>query len=223
MVLIFDMDGVLVDNHQWHFKAWSEFGKRHGLNISRKEFGSHFGSTNQMIMTSLFGDHLTKEEHVALANEKETIYREIYRTEIKAVTGLPGFLQYAKQKGIQIALATSAPSANVSFTLEETGLRKYFDVITDASMVTTGKPDPEIYLLTAKRMNVRPVDCIVFEDSVAGIMSAQKAGIFVVGVATTHEAAELSKYVNTIIQNFETADNSLDHWFDLAQKQSIIS
>jgi len=207
MVLIFDMDGVIVDNHIWHFDAWVEFGKRHGLTITREEFGRYFGSTNELVLKSLFGNSITKKEIIAMGNEKEAIYRELYRPLIKAVDGLPEFLQYASKKGIHMALATSAPFENVKFTLEETGLESYFSVITDSSMVTLGKPDPQVYLITAAKLGVQPSECIVFEDSVPGILSAKNAGMHIIGVATTHTSEELSKYVDKIIVNFRDRKN----------------
>lgn len=212
MALIFDMDGVVVDNHNWHFKAWIEFGKRHTIEITKDEFRKHFGSTNHVIMCSLFGNKLTEDEIITLGEEKEKIYRELYRPFIKPVVGLPAFLQYATSKGIAIALATSAPSENVAFTLEATGLEKYFTIISDSSMVKHGKPDPEIYLLTATKLGAKPCDCTVFEDSVPGILSAKNAGMKVIGVATTHKSNELLKYVNEIIMNFEAAEKLLSKW-----------
>jgi len=212
MVLIFDMDGVIVDNYSWHLNAFVEFGKKHGLKITKEEFSKYFGSTNHLIMNSLFNKNLTKDEITALAEEKETIYRELYRPFIKPVEGLPAFLKYAFSQGIAVALATSAPHENVNFTLEATGLKKYFNVITDSSMVKHGKPDPEIYLLTAAKLGVPPSECIVFEDSVPGILSAQQAGMQVIGVATTHKPDELLMYVKEIILNFKTVEKLISKW-----------
>jgi beta-phosphoglucomutase family hydrolase len=206
MVFIFDMDGVIVDNAVWHLEAFAEFGKRHGLVQTKEEYIKYFGNTNQTIMNSLFNTQLSNDKLVALAREKEIIYRELYRPFIKPVEGLPVFLENASGKGIPIALATSAPLENVDFTLDSTGLKKYFSIISDASMVKHGKPDPEIYLLTAAKLGVQPSDCIVFEDSIAGIQSALSAGMRVVGVATTHKPEELLKYVKEIIQNFDVSD-----------------
>ena len=78
MVLIFDMDGVLVDNHQFHFEAYFEFGKRHNLDITREGFTQYFGRTNERIMKSLFGDDISTEDIIAFGVEKEAIYRELY-------------------------------------------------------------------------------------------------------------------------------------------------
>jgi len=222
MVLIFDMDGVIVDNHQWHFKAWVEFGKRHWLRITRTEFDKHVGTTNASILNALFSDKLNSKQVNVLSKEKENIYREIYAPHIQPVSGLPEFLQYASDSGIPIALATSAIAENVDFTLDATGLRKYFAHITDASMVKKGKPDPEIYLKTAKKLDVNPAECIVFEDSIAGIIAAQKAGMFAVGLATSFKASDLLNYVNKIIENFEGADKLLPQWWQAANNKPII-
>jgi beta-phosphoglucomutase len=212
MVFIFDMDGVIVDNHQWHFEAWFEFGRRHGLNISQEEFSRYFGSTNHLVLKSLFGDTISEQEITSMGNEKEAIYRELYRPFIKPVDGLPLFLQNASDRGIPMALATSAPFENVKFTLDATGLERYFKVITDSSMVSRGKPDPQVYQITAAKLGVQPSECIVFEDSVPGILSAKRAGMRVIGVATTHKSDELLMYVNEIIMNFDAADKQIDQW-----------
>lgn len=209
MVLIFDMDGVIVDNHQWHFDSYIEFGKRHHLNISREEFGRYFGTTNEVIMKSMFGEHITEKEIIAFGEEKENIYREMYKAHIKPVAGLTDFLQYASGQNFPVALATAAPSENVKFTLESTGLSAYFREITDSSMVSRGKPDPQVYQITAVKLGVQPSECLVFEDSVPGILAAQAAGMRVIGVATTHTPDELSAHVNEIILNFEGAEKFL--------------
>lgn len=207
--VIFDMDGVIVDNQHWHFEAYVEFGRRHNLNISKEQFGIYFGITNQAIMKLLFNDTVSETEIGMFGEEKEKIYRELYKPFIEPVKGLPEFLRNIASSGIPIALATSAPRENVDFTLTSTGLKKYFEVITDASMVNKGKPDPHVYLVTAEKLGIQPQDCLVFEDSVPGIQSAIKAGMRVVGVATTHKYVELSKYVNEIILNFEAAEKLL--------------
>jgi HAD superfamily hydrolase (TIGR01509 family) len=213
MVLIFDMDGVIVENHLWHFEAWVEFGWRHNIIITKEDFSRQFGSTNQQVMNSLFGDTLSARDIAILSDEKEFIYREIYLPHIHPVKGLPEFLKYTSAKNISMALATSAPYENVIFTLEATGLQKYFEVITDSSMVSRGKPDPEVYITTAAKLGVKPSECIVFEDTIPGILSATNAGMRVIGVATTHNPDELLMYVNEIIMNFDAAERVVfDEW-----------
>lgn len=203
MVLIFDMDGVIVDNHQFHFDAFVEFGKKHNITITRESFSPNFGKTNSEIMQSIFGRPMSEAEIKVLADEKEQIYRDLYKPYIQPIKGLTELLKNASSRGIPVAMGTSAPTENVVFTLAETGLSKYFDVITDSSMVKHGKPDPEIYLLTAERLGIEPSECLVFEDSHAGIAAAKAAGMKVIGLATTYSKEELSGFVDDIIPNFE--------------------
>ena len=219
MVLIFDMDGVIVDNHQWHLNAFIEFGKRHGLNITRESFSKYFGSTNFLIMNSLFDGKVSESEIEQFSKEKEQIYRDLYVSTIKPIEGLPAFLAIAQKLGIPIALATSAPKENVIFTLRETGLEKYFEVITDSSSVTRGKPDPQVYRITAEKLGVQPNECIVFEDSIAGIASAKSAGMHVIGVATTYKSKELLMYVNEIIVNFEAPEKLIERLQQVIKSQ----
>jgi beta-phosphoglucomutase len=216
------MDGVIVDNHQWHLDAFIEFGKRHGLHITRENFSKYFGSTNSLIMNSLFGGKLTKAEIESLSNEKEEIYREMYRSSIQPVAGLQSFLSKIEELGIKIALATSASKENVTFTLQATGLESYFQIITDASSVTHGKPDPQVYLVTAQKLGVQPYECIVFEDSIAGIASAKSAGMQVIGVATTYKSQELLMYVNEIIMNFEAPEKLIERLQQITKSQKNI-
>ena len=100
-----------------------------------------------------------------------------------------------------MAIATSAPRANVDFTIQYANLGGYFDTILDESFVNKGKPDPEIYLKTAQALGFDPTNCIVFEDSLSGIESGKAAGCKVVGITTTHTHEELSK-TDFIMDNF---------------------
>jgi beta-phosphoglucomutase len=191
IAVIFDMDGVIVNNDVYHFHAWGQICSKYGLNVTPDEVKSWFGNTNSMIIRNLFGDSIDEEKIKRLGMEKELIYREIYKPDIKVLPGLSVFLENLKDNGIIIAMATSAPTENVDFVLDHTGIRSYFRKIVDASMITHGKPSPEIYLKAAEILDQKPEECLVFEDSFHGIESALKAGMPVVGVATTHEAAIL--------------------------------
>ena len=98
-----------------------------------------------------------------------------------------------------MALATSAPKENVEFVLDNTGLKDKFLIITDASEISKGKPDPEIFLKTAHKMGIDPGRCIVFEDSIHGITAARAAGMKVIGVASSHGEEFLKGTVLNII------------------------
>ncbi len=198
LAVVFDMDGVIVDNDVYHFRAWGELCGNYGLDVSQDEVKSWFGNTNPMILRKLFGADIDEEAIVRIGAEKEFLYREIYKSDIKATPGLLPFLESLRESGITIAIATSAPTENVDFVLEHTGIRKFFSKIIDASMIREGKPSPEIYLKAAEILELAVSDCLVFEDSFHGIESAVRAGMKVVGVATTHPAEKLSGTVRNI-------------------------
>jgi beta-phosphoglucomutase-like phosphatase (HAD superfamily) len=102
---------------------------------------------------------------------------------------------------VKTAVASAAPKVNVDFVFEKTGLRPYFDVSIDANDVTRGKPDPEIYLKTAEKLNCSSEACLVFEDSMPGIQAGRNAGMKVIGVATSHPAETL-KDTEFVIKDF---------------------
>jgi beta-phosphoglucomutase len=102
---------------------------------------------------------------------------------------------------VPVAIGTSAPRSNVDFVLQHTGLGEFFPVILDETDVERGKPDPEIYLKVAARLRLPPGRCIIFEDSLSGVEAAQRAGAFVIGVATTHRVEELA-HTDFVIHDF---------------------
>lgn len=199
---IFDMDGVVVDNHRYHFQAWMEFAKKHKFELNDQIYRDTFnGKTNADLFAMIFGK-LTKEKEHELALEKETLYQELYYPHMEVLKGLYQFLEHLKRKKIKIALGTSAPPMNVDFVLDKLLLRSSFGVIVDGTMVKKGKPDPEVYQLCASKLGLAPHECVVFEDSLAGLESGSRAGCEVVGVATSHRPWELRSSAPDIILDF---------------------
>ncbi|HLT82238.1 MAG TPA: HAD family phosphatase [Cyclobacteriaceae bacterium] len=199
---IFDMDGVIADSNPYHEIALRQFSEQHGFRLTEDDLrNTIFGRTNKDWIPQLFGT--TDANKIAeYAAEKEALYRELYAPHIQPVDGLIAFLDKLKALGIPRAIATSAPRENVDFTLEKTGTQSYFDVILDESFVTRGKPDPEIYLKTAEALNLPPAQCVVFEDSISGVLSAKAAGCRVIGITTTHSKDEFPP-VDRVIDDFQ--------------------
>lgn len=196
------MDGVITDNVTFHKRAWGAFCQKHGIAFSDELFHTlFFGKTNHQVLPVLFGNELNEIEIRRLSEEKETIYREIFKAEMKPVPGLVAFLEELHSTNIPAALATSAPPANVAFVLDGLNLRKYFRFILDDTMVIRGKPDPEIYLNATKLLNRKPSECIVFEDSLSGTKAAFDAGCKVVALTTTTKASE-HRYYHHIVDDF---------------------
>lgn len=196
---LFDMDGVIVDNDTYHVRSWAEFCKRKNIPFDEETFRTkYFGKNTRDTFKGLLDYPLTEEEMNTLGEEKERIYRDMYKDYITPVNGLIPFLISLKEAGIKTAVATSAPTSNLNFTLDALKIRHLFDVVVDASMVSKGKPDPEIYLKAAELIGISSEGCIVFEDSISGIKSGQNAGMRVVALATTHTPSELPKTSLTI-------------------------
>lgn len=200
--VIFDMDGVIVDTNPYHKISLKQFCEKYGYRLNEEDLISKiYGRTNNEWIRNIFGS-LPKERILELGEEKEAMFRAIYKDVIKPVSGLDAFLKALEERSIPKAIGTSAPRSNVDFVLEHTHLKKYFTTILDQSDVEHGKPDPEIYLKVADRLGFQPQQCIVFEDSLSGVESAQRAGAKVVGVATTHSHEELA-HTDLVISDFE--------------------
>jgi HAD superfamily hydrolase (TIGR01509 family) len=195
--VILDMDGVIVDSNPFHRMAWKDFLERHGVAVNEHMFKNViFGTTgDQAIRNLLQPPDLTPEQLTLYTEEIDATYRNIIsgNEQIFPVKGLYNFLDFIKEIGFKIALATSAPPENISLILERLGITEYFDVIVDKTQVTNGKPDPEVYMKTLENLKTNREYCVVFEDSLSGVRSAIRAGIRVIGVTTSHSAEELSQ------------------------------
>ena len=199
--VIFDMDGVLVDNNQYHNIAWLEFCKRKNLRISQEEIVSRYGTSNIEFFNLLYGDKISKEEADRLGEEKEAIYREIYEKDIVPATGLVPLLASLKEHGFKLAVATSAIPNNLNFVLDKINVRKYFDKLADSSMVKKAKPAPDVYLKASELLGIPPSRCLVFEDAVQGVKAALSAQMKVVAITSTFMRDNL-KQADLIINSF---------------------
>lgn len=211
--LIFDMDGVIIDSNPLHRIAWSQYTRLHGVEMTEAMQNRMYGMRNDEIIRDFLGGHLTDEEVFAHGAAKEALYRDMMkpRAEESLVAGVREFL--ARHRNLKLALATNAEPANVNFVLDNTGLRHVFQVIVSGHEVVHPKPHPEIYLRVAELLETPPDECVVFEDSRAGVAAAVAAGMRVVGVGTTHD--ELPG-VSLFIRNF--LDPALETWLSLTQQ-----
>ena len=192
------MDGVLVDNREAHIDAFAVFCERNGVPFGRATLEKYFGMGNEEIMPLLLPETLIEKKGIAaLADEKEAVYREIYADAIEPVRGLVAFLGALRSAGVRLAVGSSGMKKNVDFVLDACGIREFFDVVVSGDMVTRCKPDPEIYLTTAHLLGLAPSECVVIEDSFAGIRSANAAGMSVVGLSTTFPHERLAQEAQT--------------------------
>ena len=187
--VIFDLNGVIVDDSSFHARAWLEFCEARGMKLTEEEFAVHImGRPNSEIFRYVFKSDLSDREIEILAEEKEARYRRLYEPHRSLVPGVRTLLEDLQRKQIPIALATSSPRTNLPFILDDMDLRKFFLTLVDAEDVKKGKPDPEVYLTAAHGLGINPSECLVFEDSIFGVEAAVAAGMKVIGISTTHGA-----------------------------------
>ena len=190
---IFDMDGTLVDNMAFHTRAWQQMLAEQGVEMDADEFMvKTAGKTNREILPNIIGG-LSEEKLKELGDRKESLYREFFLKNRETVNGVIKFLESSKRLGVKMAVATAAPNANVDFILDGLDLRKYFQAVTTAADITNGKPDPEIFLASAKKLGVEPKNCIVFEDAINGFEAAKRAKMVAIGITTVNSAEEMLK------------------------------
>ncbi|SPF43981.1 HAD-superfamily hydrolase, subfamily IA, variant 3 [Candidatus Sulfopaludibacter sp. SbA4] len=214
LAFIFDMDGVIVDSNPVHREAWAAYNRRFGLETTEAMQERMYGRRNDDIVRDFYGDGLSPEEVAARGADKEELYRQMLGDRIDEIL-VPGVRQFLERyRQVSMGLASNAERENIDFLLDRAGLRGYFRAVVDGHQVRHPKPDPEIYLRTAKILNIAPVNCIVFEDSYSGVQAARAAGMRVVGVSTTYEDLPVSTIT---IDNFLGGDLSI--W--LSQERAI--
>lgn len=207
--VIFDMDGVICHTNPYHSKAFRVFFEKRGLNPTDQEFAEHmFGKSNSYILKHFLGRPVVGEEFKQMEEEKEGLFREIYDSEIKPISGFLNWLNQLKTNGYKTGVATSAPRANLDLIMGKLGFEPHMESILASEDVRKHKPDPEVYLTTAANLGVEPQHCVVFEDSYSGVSAAINAGMKVVGVLSSHTREELPPCDHHIATY---ADVSLSH------------
>jgi len=205
---IFDIDGTMIDSMPFHARSWDIFVARHGVGALDEDFFRRTaGRTASEVMREIFGP-LSEADAVTLAREKEALYRELFADEFREIAGFTAFARTAKAAGVRLACATAGDPDNIAFALGGLGLADFFDAAVGAHDVKRGKPEPELFLLAARKVGERPDACLVFEDAPLGIEGARRAGMRAVAIASTLPAEELgaAPHVIASASDFTTLD-----------------
>lgn len=185
--VIFDLDGVLVDTAHYHFLAWQRLAKELGIHFTEQENEQLKGVSRMRsleIILEMGNLQLSLDEMNKLAEKKNKWFVQ-YINKIKPDEIFPGvkeLIQRIRESKIKVALASSSKNANTVLVLLH--IKNIFDALVDGTMITHTKPDPEIFLLAAKKLNVLPSQCLVYEDAEAGVDAALAAGMKCVGVGS---------------------------------------
>jgi len=191
--VIFDMDGVLVDSEEWICRAAIATFAEHGVEARPEDFVPFVGAGENRYLGGVAEKHgfaIDIERDKARCYE---IYAEMVAGKLEPLPGVHEFFAACREKGLKIALATAADRVKMEVNLREIGLpTESFDAAVNALDVEKKKPDPEIFLLAAEKMNLPAANCLVVEDSVNGVAAGKAAGAKCLGLTTSFEAERLA-------------------------------
>lgn len=188
--VLFDLDGVIVDSREHHLSAWEAFAREHTPHAPAGYFHQTFGLRNDAIIGGLI-EPLDAETLATLAARKEELFRASARGNLALLTGVAALLEFLDAESVPKAIVTSTPRANLDMILDTLGIAGRFDALVAEEDASKGKPDPEGFLVAARRLNVPSARCVVVEDAPAGLQAAKAAGMLAIGVTTTRPAADL--------------------------------
>ena len=217
--IIFDFNGTLFWDSQLHYDAWRDFSKiLRGTSFTDEEMRDKmFGHTNADIIEYAIGRKPSPDMVEKYGKEKESLYRQRCLNEPEIFKLAPGaieLLDYLKSNGIPMTIATMSEWDNVEFYIKEFHLEKWFDIdkIVYSDGTIPGKPAPDIFLIAAGKIGLKPEECIVIEDAIAGIEAAKSAGIGKIIAIASLEPDEFYQNMNgvsKIIHNFNEFDRNV--------------
>ncbi len=198
---IFDMDGTIADSEKIAQRVTIDFFKKKGIIINKKEQKDVFGLNWKDLVREILRRN-GMEYSQTLKNTLKERYVRTMRKEVEAIPGVHDLLMLLKRK-IQLALATNSRIREVDIICSKLDFNKFFDLKLARDHVKNAKPDPEIYLKAADNFNVKPDECIVFEDSVVGIKAAKNAGMRCIAITNTYHP-EFLKAADLIIESYDS-------------------
>jgi HAD superfamily hydrolase (TIGR01509 family) len=194
------MDGVLVDSREVYFKLVAKVFRERGLKYDQNHFLANFGKTTQVVMKILLGAenaHLSDE----MADEIDSSVALMVRGNVYLLPGVKKWLKTFRDAGVRQAVASSATMNNIEAIICEVGIQDYFDEFISASELES-KPSPAVFLEGARRFNAPPDECLVIEDSPAGLTAARAAGIRSLAVQTSYPL-EMLEEASMVVENLD--------------------
>lgn len=188
--VIFDLDGVIVDSHPAHLRAWRKLLASVGKPATESELEIVFdGRKKEEILRHFLGD-LGSSELQTYSHQKDLFFKEEAR-DVNAIAGVGELLKQLNRAGLPTAVASSGSGKRVYNILDLIELRRYFTTVVTGDEVANGKPDPAVFFKVAEELQVESANSLVFEDSVSGVRAARAAGMKCVGIGTSAHAQSL--------------------------------
>ncbi|GAA4278452.1 beta-phosphoglucomutase [Aquimarina mytili] len=209
---IFDLDGVIVDTAKYHFLAWQNLANSLGISFSEEQNEQLKGVSRIRSLEKILewgNKTISEEEFTRLMSEKNEEYL-VYISKMDAseiLPDVPRVLDYLMSKEQAIALGSASKNARV--ILDKVDLTAKFQAIVDGTNVSKAKPDPEVFLIGAKELGISPENCVVFEDSVAGVQAANIANMISIGIGDAKVLHEADYVFNDFTEIKEEFINNL--------------
>ncbi len=208
--VIFDMDGTMVDSLPYHHEAWKIFFNENKVENFPEKLKDYKGGGTLDLMRAVYGDRYSLKELKKMSDEKEIIFRRIYKGNIKPIKGFKKFLIDVKSRNILVGLASNAIRKNVSLIIKELEIYNDFDSIICGDEVDNGKPNPEMFNKTIDRFKINKNECLIFEDSLEGIIAANNSGINVIGITSSSSHKSLKDAgASETIENYVNINDKL--------------
>ena len=200
--VIFDMDGVIVESEHLHIKAEQQTMLKHGVRISAEELHTYTGTTAEFMFTELIKKYKLNTTFERVFNEKEKFMFKLLEKETRPTKGVIELLKKLKRKGIKLGIASSSHRNLIEYILRRLNIVRLFDFVVSAEDIANSKPNPEIFLRSARGLRVEPVECLVVEDAKLGVEAAKNAGMRVVGYRNPNSGDQDLSRADMIIDDF---------------------
>ncbi len=179
------MDGTIVDSLPYHYEAWKIFFNENKVENFSEKLKDYKGGGTLDLMTAVYGDKYSRKELKIMTDDKEIIFREIYKNNVVPIMGFMEMFELIKSKEILVGIASNAIRKNVKMILSELKIYEKFDSIICGDEVKKGKPDPEMFNETVDRFNLKKEECLIFEDSIEGVTAAVNSNVDVIGITSS--------------------------------------
>ena len=203
---IFDLDGVVVDSEPLHYLSEKEMLSKRGVNLRRSDIKEIVGRTEMEGIQYLKDRFGLKDSAKQLYEEKQRIYKRMLRKAVKPRPGLFNLLNSLEDEGMTLAIASSAPRENIDIVLKALGIEDKFRAVVSGDDVERGKPSPDIFLLAAQRIGIKPKNCLAIEDAQNGVEAAKRAGMTCIAVPNQFTQDQDFSRADAVVQGLEDID-----------------
>lgn len=204
--VLFDMDGVIAETEHVHVEAEKQTLLKYGVQITEDELHRYTGTTAKQMFMELIAKYKLDTTFEKIFKEKEEIMFKLLEIDTQPVKGVIELISKLKEKHVKLAVASSSHRRLVRYVLRKLEITRLFDSIISAEDVAHGKPNPEIFLMSAKRLKVSPTECLVVEDAKLGVEAAKEAGMKCLGYRNPHSGNQDLSKADIVTDDFSSLD-----------------